>query len=100
MEEVEEVNVIVAILPPLRGHRLRSIRTSLITIRYSTGLSSPVSLYSDKIFGIDVKVLTPSLVTSIDRYYLSCFQDCMHIATDGSVINEKAGVGIYVRELG
>lgn len=78
---------------------LSSIRTSLLDIRYNTVMTSPVCIFTDNIFGADSHVLTSAMIVSVVQDYLNGYRDHLQIATDGSVIQEKAGIGIYVRHL-
>lgn len=51
-------------------------------------------------FGVDVEDISPSMITSTILDQLNGSYDYRHIARDGSVIKEKAGIRISVRELG
>lgn len=57
-------------------------------------------IHFDKMFGVDVEVLMSSKVTSMVRGSLNGFRVYLHIATDGAVVQKKAGVGICAVQLG
>lgn len=60
-------------------------------------MPSPVHTLSDDSFKLHAKVLTPSMVTGTLRGCLSSVPGYLDIATDRSVIQEKAGVRWYPR---
>lgn len=68
---------------------------SFANIRNYTDMPSLVPrIHFDKMFGVDVEVLMSSKVTSMVRGSLNGFRVYLHIATDGAVVQKKAGVGI------